>query len=57
MVTKSKNADTKKTGKVKVDKLKLKKETVRDLPVSEKKGVRGGGSGESCHMGGCRPTL
>ena len=52
MVTKSRNADTKKTGKVKVDKLKLKKETVKELTVSEKKGVRGGTG--SCAY--CKPT-
>jgi hypothetical protein len=42
MVTKSRNAGTKKAGKVRVGKLKLKKETVRDLLRSEKKGVKGG---------------
>ena len=52
MVTKSRNADTKKTGKVKVDKLKLKKETVKELTASDKKGVRGGTG--SCML--CKPT-
>jgi hypothetical protein len=41
MVTKSRGADAKK-GKVKVGKLNLKKETVKNLTGSEKKNVKGG---------------
>ena len=41
MVTKSRAAGAKR-GKVKVGKLKLKKETVKELTGSEKKGVKGG---------------
>jgi len=41
MVTKGKNAGTKK-GRVKVGKLKLNRETVKDLTPSEKKGMKGG---------------
>lgn len=45
MVTKSKSkAETgKKKGRVKVDKLKLNKETVKDLTNSEAEKVKGGG--------------
>jgi len=42
MVTKSRTTGTKKTRKLNVGKLKLKKETVRDLSPSEKKSVKGG---------------
>ena len=41
MVTKSQGKSTKK-GKVKVGKLKLKKETVKNLSAADKKEVRGG---------------
>ena len=41
MVTKSRNAGAKK-GKVKVGKLNLKKETVKNLSGSEKRNVKGG---------------
>lgn len=42
MVTKFRTAGAKKKGTVKVGKLKLKKETVKDLTGSEKKGIKGG---------------
>jgi hypothetical protein len=45
MVTKSKtqtNESEEKKGKIKVDKLKLNKETIRDLTESDQKGVKGG---------------
>ena len=41
MVTKSKGAGAKKKGKVKVGKLKLNKETVKDLTTEEKKQIKG----------------
>lgn len=42
MVTRAKNTGAKK-GKVKVGKLKLNKETVKDLTSSERKQIKGGG--------------
>ena len=45
MVTRSKtqtNESEEKKGKIKVDKLKLNKETIRDLTESDQKGVKGG---------------
>lgn len=45
MVTKSKtqtNESEEKKSKIKVDKLKLNKETIRDLTESDQKGVKGG---------------
>ena len=45
MVTRSKtqtSENDEKKGKIKVDKLKLSKETIRDLTDSEKKGAKGG---------------
>ena len=45
MVTRSKTQTSEgeeKQGKIKVDKLKLNKETIRDLTESERKGVKGG---------------
>ena len=42
MVTKSKTSGTKKTGRVKVGKLKLNRETVKDLTDSAQKKVKGG---------------
>jgi hypothetical protein len=46
MVTKAKTDDTKqKVNRVKVEKLKLQKETVRDLTAEEIKKVRGGSAG------------
>jgi len=46
MVTRSKKQNTsegeEKQGKIKVDKLKLNKETIKDLTDSEKKGAKGG---------------
>lgn len=41
MVTKSKDTGVKKKGKVKVDKLNLNKETVKDLTSREKKEIKG----------------
>ena len=44
MVTKNKSTDKKeaKKGRVKIDKMKLNKETVKDLTSGEEKMVRGG---------------
>ena len=45
MVTRSKtqtNESEEKKGKIKVDKLKLNNETIRDLTESDQKGVKGG---------------
>ena len=45
MVTRSKTQTSEseeKKGKIKVDKLKLNKETIRDLTESDQKGVKGG---------------
>jgi hypothetical protein len=42
MVPKSGNAGTKKKAKVKVGKLKVNKETVKDLTEGERKKVKGG---------------
>ena len=42
MVTKSKSKTGEKKGKVKVGKLKLKKETVKELRTDERKEIRGG---------------
>ena len=42
MVTKSKSAGAMKKGKVKVGKLKLNRETVKDLTGSKKKQIKGG---------------
>ena len=42
MVTKSRNAGAKKKGKVNVGKLKLNKETVKDLSAEQQKKVKGG---------------
>ena len=42
MVTKSRTAGAKRKATVKVGKLELKKETVKKLTGSEKKGVKGG---------------
>jgi len=45
MVTRSKtqtSENDENKGKIKVDKLKLSKETIRDLTDSEKKGAKGG---------------
>jgi hypothetical protein len=44
MVAKTKTKGEKaETRRLKIDKLKLKKETVQDLNRSEQKGIRGGG--------------
>ena len=52
MVTKSKSkADAgKKKGRVKVGKLKLDKETAKDLTTSESEKVRGGGAGRTARF-------
>jgi len=42
MVTKSKSASVKKSRKADVGKLRLKKDTLRNLSEGEKKGVKGG---------------
>ena len=42
MVTKSKSKTGEKKGKVKVGKLKLNKETVKELRTGERKEIRGG---------------
>ena len=42
MVTKSKSKTSEKKGKVKVGKLKLNKETVKELSTGERKEIRGG---------------
>ena len=42
MVTRSRNSATKKKNTVKVGKLKVNKETVKDLSGAEKKKVKGG---------------
>ena len=55
MVTKSKTAGAKKTGRVKVGELKLKRETIKDLTDSAQKKVKGGvvkkpsGTNTLCH--------
>jgi hypothetical protein len=65
MVTKSKKQDAdkkeQKKGRVKVGKLKLDKETVRDLSSSEARKIKGGGATNTCQGGegvalGGRPT-
>ena len=48
MVTKNKTGE--KRGKVKVGKLKLKKETVKDLTASQQRKIKGG---EIYQTGGC----
>ena len=58
MVSKSKqqaNEPKGKPKKVKVDKLKLNKETVKDLSRGDMKGVRGGRQSGACGLGtdGC----
>jgi hypothetical protein len=45
MVTKSKQTAAKKKGSVKVGKLKLKKETVRELSSRQEKQIKGGALG------------
>jgi len=42
MVTKSHKQNKKETGRIKVGKLKLNKETVQDLTPGKEKGIRGG---------------
>ncbi len=54
MVTKP-NAGPKQKGKTKVGKLKLNKETVKDLSAEEKKKVKGG-LGPTLTCGGCSIT-
>lgn len=61
MVTKSKKSSTgAKKGRVKVGKLELNKETVKDLTSGEKKGVKGGSVVISCPQcgasAGCQNT-
>jgi natural product precursor len=48
MVTKAKKGTGEKKGKVKIDKLKLNKETVRNLSDSEAKKVKGGYNSNGC---------
>jgi len=61
MVTRSKtqtNESEEKKGKIKVDKLKLNKETIRDLTESDQKGVKGGirvGEDHSNPVANCLP--
>ena len=45
MVAKTKTKGSQKKGKVKVGKLVLNKETVKDLTGSERKGIKGGALG------------
>ncbi len=56
MVTKPKKAGGTKKGRVKVGKLKLNKETVKDLSASQQKQVKGGlraaWSRNACHSEG-----
>ena len=55
MVTKSRNAGAKKKGKVKVGKLKLNKETVKDLSAKAQQKVKGG-LAPTLTCGGCSIT-
>jgi hypothetical protein len=53
MVTKTKKADEKeeKKGRLKVGKLKLNKETVKDLNADEKKQIKGGMKAKFSYIG------
>jgi hypothetical protein len=54
MVTKKQTPSDKagKKGRVKVEKLKLDKETVREVKGDEARGVKGGGATSLCNIGG-----
>ena len=56
MVTKSRNAGTKKKSTVKVDKLEVNKETVKDLSGVERKKVKGGLRPRQASAVSCAPT-
>ncbi len=56
MVTKSKVKTAKKQGKVKVGKLKLNRETVKDLTDTESKKLRGGARPQQASADSCAPT-
>jgi len=56
MVTRSRNSATKKKSTVKVGKLKVNKETVKDLSGAEKKKVKGGLRPRQASAVSCAPT-
>ena len=56
MVTKSRSAGTKKKSTVKVGKLKVTKETVKDLSGVERKNVKGGLRPREASANSCAPT-